>query len=83
MRTTLTLDDDVAVKLDRLRESRRTSLKALVNDALRLGLRNLEEPAKKPKEPFRIKAVSLGRCRLPNLDNIGEVLAIGEGEDYK
>ena len=83
MRTTLTLDDDVAVKLERLRENRRISLKALVNDALRLGLRHLDEPKKKPKEPFRIKAVSLGRCRLPDLDNIGEVLAIAEGEDYK
>ena len=83
MRTTLTLDDDVAVKLERLRGSRKASLKALVNDALRLGLRYLEEPTKKPKEPFRIKPVSLGRCRLPNLDNIGEVLAIAEGDDYK
>ena len=83
MRITLRLDEDVAAKLERLRESRGTSLKILVTDALRLGLRELEEPAKKPKEPFRIKTVSLGRCRLPNLDNIGEVLAIAEGEDYK
>jgi Ribbon-helix-helix protein, copG family len=38
MRTTLTLDDDVAAALERLRKSRDASLKDLVNEALRRGL---------------------------------------------
>jgi hypothetical protein len=38
MRTTLTLDDDVAVQLERLRRARDANLKDLVNEALRLGL---------------------------------------------
>jgi hypothetical protein len=37
MRTTLTLDDDVAAALERLRRSRRIGLKRLVNEALRRG----------------------------------------------
>jgi len=39
MRTTLTLDDDVTVQLERLRRARDASLKDLVNEALRRGLR--------------------------------------------
>ena len=38
MRTTLTLDDDVAAILERLRKSRDATLKNLVNEALRRGL---------------------------------------------
>ncbi len=34
----MTLDDDVAAALERLRRSRRVSLKSLVNEALRRGL---------------------------------------------
>jgi hypothetical protein len=34
MRTTLTLDDDVAVQLERLRRARDANLKDLVNEAL-------------------------------------------------
>ena len=83
MRTTLTLDDDVAVKLERLRESRRTSLKALVNDALRLGLRGMEQSPVPKTKPFRTRSVSLGRCFFDNIDNVAEVIAIAEGDDYK
>jgi len=38
MRTTLTLEDDVAALLLRLRERRKASLKTVVNEALREGL---------------------------------------------
>lgn len=44
MRTTLTLDDDVAAKIERLRKTRDQSLKDLVNDALREGLKHLAAP---------------------------------------
>jgi len=42
MRTTLTIDDDVAVQLNRLRCERDSSLKDLVNEALRRGLRDMK-----------------------------------------
>jgi metal-responsive CopG/Arc/MetJ family transcriptional regulator len=83
MRTTLTLDDDVAAALERLRKKKHeASLKDLVNDALRRGLREMDEP-KKAHKPFRTRSVDVGGFKIDNLDNIAEVLAIAEGEDYK
>jgi len=52
MRTTLTIDDDNAVRLERLRKERDIGLKDIVNAAIRSGLDRLEEPPKKC-EPVR------------------------------
>jgi len=52
MRTTLTLDDDVAAQIERLRKSRDMGLKDIVNEALRRGLMEMTAKPKK-KEPFR------------------------------
>jgi hypothetical protein len=60
MRTTLTLDDDVATVLERLRKARGESLKDLVNEALREGLKRLEAPRRKGK-PFRTNRWTWGR----------------------
>jgi hypothetical protein len=81
MRTTLTLDDDVATVLERLRKARGESLKDLVNEALREGLKRLEAPRRKRK-PFRTESVDLGACLLGNVDNVAEILAVTEGELY-
>ncbi len=81
MRTTLTLDDDVAAVLERLRKSRNASLKNLVNEALRRGLKDMS--SRKRRECLRTRSVALGRLRIAGLDNIGEALAIAEGEAYK
>jgi hypothetical protein len=81
MRTTLTLDDDVSIQLERLRRARDLSFKELVNEALRRGLRDMNAPSKK-REPFRTKAFHMGKP-LINLDNTAEVLAFIEGEDFK
>jgi mRNA-degrading endonuclease RelE of RelBE toxin-antitoxin system len=82
MRTTLTIDADVAAELERLRRARNKKFKDLVNEALRRGLRELAAPPKKQK-PFRTRSMDLGRCLIDNLDNIAEVLAIAEGEDFR
>ncbi len=81
MRTTLTLDDDVAVALEQLRKKRDVGLKDLVNEILRRGLNEMARPTR--REPFRTKGVSLGRMRLTTLDNIAESLATAEGEGFK
>jgi Ribbon-helix-helix protein, copG family len=81
MRTTLTLDDDVAVQLERLRRARDVSLKDLVNDALRRGLREMNAKPKK-REPFRTRAFNLGPF-LISIDNVAEAIAHAEGEGYK
>jgi hypothetical protein len=82
MRTTLTIDDDVAVELERLQKSRDVSLKELINDALRRGLREMREAPKKRK-PFRTRTYNSGKLLIENLDKTSEVLAIIEGEAYK
>jgi len=77
MRTTLSLDDDVAALLNRARRARNASLKKVVNEALRQGLRQMTAP---PQEfrPYRTPDVSLGRCRIGSIDDVSEALARGE-----
>jgi predicted flavoprotein YhiN len=82
MRTTLTLEHDVAAMLERLRKTRRQSLKSLVNEALRQGLERLASPPRR-REPFRTSAVSLGGCRIGSIDNVAEVLAVAEGDSFR
>ena len=81
MRTTLTLDDDVAIQIERLRRARDMSLKDLINDALRRGLREMREPPRKRK-PFRTQAFHMGPP-LIDVDNVAEALAYLEGEGFK
>lgn len=81
MRTTITIDDDVAASLERLRRARDGSFKDLVNEALRRGIKDMTARAK-PREPFRTRAVDLGQPLIP-VDNIGEALALAEGESFK
>ena len=82
VRTTLTLDDDVAALLRRIQKQRNCSFKELVNTAMREGLKNLEGQ-RKHSAPYRIRPVSLGRCLVPSLDDASEVLAVAEGESFK
>lgn len=82
MRTTLTLDDDVAAKLKA--EARRSgrSFRDIVNDTLRRGLATRRSaPAQKP---FKVTARDLGRLRPGlTLDSIGDLLEQVEGPLYK
>jgi hypothetical protein len=82
MRTTLTIDDDVAATLERVRGLRNASLKDLVNEALRRGLKDMTDRPKH-REPFRTESVALGAVRMDGIDNIGEALAIAESETFK
>jgi hypothetical protein len=82
MRTTLTIDDDIAAVLERLRRARDASLKDLVNEALRRGLKDMNGRPKR-REHFRTQSVALGRIRIAGIDNINEALAIAEGEAHK
>jgi hypothetical protein len=82
MRTTLTLEPDVAAALTRLRNRRKLKLKEAVNAALREGLARLDSPAA-PRRQFRTKTVDLGPCLLPSLDNIAEVIEFAEGANNK
>jgi len=82
MRTTLTLDDDVAAKLKA--ETRRSgkSFKDVVNEYLRLGLYAKKTPP--TGKPFRVEARDLGALRPGlNLDNIGDLLEQLEGPVHR
>jgi hypothetical protein len=82
MRTTLSLDDDVAALLRRALKRRGATLKGVVNEALRHGLPALERPPA-ARKPYRIEPWHGGIPRVPNLDDIGEILAAVEGEDHR
>lgn len=81
MRTTLTLDDDVAVRLGKLREEKDLAFKDLVNTALRRGLEALEGPGLQ-RPPYRLQAVNLGAPRIP-LDSIGDALELADGDAWR
>ena len=82
MRTTLTLDDDVAVRLQRERRRRQVSLKEVVNDLLRNGLDALGGPKREPGQ-FRTRGFDLGPSLVGSLDNVEEVLSRAEGEEHQ
>ena len=82
MRTTLTIDDDVAAQIEQLQAKRSESLKALINQLLRRGLKDFAVPPR-PREPYHTRAVALGRCLVGSVDDIAEALAVAEGEGYR
>lgn len=78
MRTTLTLDEDVAAKLKAAARKTQRSFRETVNEALRRGL--AAPPAAAGRRPFRVVARDLGELRPGlSLDNIGELLDRIEG----
>ena len=78
MRTTVTLDDDVAAKLKA--ESRRLArpFREVINEILRRGLASTRTASS--HQPFKVATLDMGRL-LPglSLDNIGELLEQVEG----
>ena len=79
MRTTLTLDDDVAAKLKAAAQER--PFKTVVNEVLRAGLRALEKGAP-PRRPYRTRGFDLGPSLVGSPDNVEEVLSRVEGEGH-
>ena len=78
MRTTLTLDDDVAARL--AAEARRSgrSFKETVNEALRAGI---EARRRRPSAaPFKVVPRKMGAVKVPGgLDSIPDVLEYLDG----
>ena len=59
MRTTLTIDDDVAERLKKLVHRRRISFKEAVNSALRRGL-SAPQPSRKSAKGFKVNTFRSG-----------------------
>jgi hypothetical protein len=77
VRTTLTLDEDVAARLKT--ESRRSGrpFKDVVNDYLRRGLEGAQSPA--PRKRFQVRARALGVRTGLDYDNVADLLEQIEG----
>lgn len=82
MRTTLTLDDDVAVRLEQEVRKRGEPFKTVVNDLLRAALDGRQTPRGK-RRAFRTEGFDLGASLVGSLDNIEELLARAEGESHR
>jgi hypothetical protein len=81
VRTTLTLDDDVAAKLRAEARQSGEPFKQIVNRALRLGLK-AQTPAK-ALPPFKVKTRDLGLRPGFDFDNIEELLEKIEGPFHR
>lgn len=79
MRTTLSLDDDVAALLKRAMKRNGTSLKEQVNAALRVGL--VAQPA--PARRRQVTRSFDGGAPVISLDSISDALALAEGEGHR
>ena len=77
MRTTLTLDDDVASLVNKEARKSGEPFKQVVNRLLRLGLTATKRPVRKP---FVVKPVKLG---LPHFEKVEELLEHLEGPDHR
>ncbi len=76
MRTTVTLAPDVAAAVENLRRERSTGVSEALNELVRRGL-----TVKPERKPFVPKSYPMGA--KVDLTNIGEVLELIEGPDYR
>lgn len=78
MRTTVTLDEDVAAKLTSLARRTGRAFRDVLNETLRLGL--VRPAPSSSREPFRVKTRDMGKLR-PGLalDNIADLIEQAEG----
>ena len=81
MRTTLTIDDDVLDRAKSLAGKLHVPFRQVVNEALRAGLRAVEEPAR--RRPYRTHPHKLGLKAGRDLNNVQELLAQIEGEAHR
>jgi len=82
MRTTLTLDEDVAAKLKAEQRRAGRTFREVVNEALRQGLASQRVTAK--RRSFEITASDLGDLKPGlSLDNVAELIERVEGPLYR
>ena len=82
MRTTLTLDADVAAKLKAAAQSEGRPFREIVNDTLRRGLVSRRETAR--RQPFEVSARDLGDLEPGlSLDDVQGLLERVEGSLHR
>ena len=80
MRTTLSLDDDVASLLQKEIRRSGSSFKEAVNQYIRLGITASKQ---KTGKPFVVKPLDLGLPPGLSYDNVEELLEVMEGPGHK
>ncbi len=80
MRTTLTINEDVAIKLKSMVRKTGQPFKQIVNQALQYGLQQLEQPPK--AKPYRTKPHSFGLRPGLSYDKINDFLDQLDVEEY-
>jgi len=83
MRTTLTLDPDVAAALREAQRLTGARQKALVNDALRRGLSSIAGGKKSRRIRYVTEAVDPGEPAISGIHSVYDMLAFAEGEDFR
>ena len=81
MRTTLSLDEDVAQRTKDLATKLKKPFKLVLNEALRKGLDQIEKPQK--RRTYKTTPHEMGLREGLSLDNIEELLAQVEGENRR
>lgn len=75
------LDEDVVALLERLSAERGVPVRELANRAIRDQLGHVPEQ-KRALAPFHTRPLNLGKQLVDNFDDVAEVLAKAEGENY-
>jgi metal-responsive CopG/Arc/MetJ family transcriptional regulator len=78
MRTTVTLADDVAAELDRMRRERSMGMSEALNELARAGMARKKEPRKK----FVQRTHAMGKEKI-DVTNVAEALEQAEGPNYR
>lgn len=81
MRTTLTLEDDLAAKLKAAMHERGESFKQTLNHFLRLGLSVHDRP--EPMSRFVVRARDLSPRPGYDFDNVAELVTQAEGPRHR
>jgi hypothetical protein len=81
IRTTVTLDDDVVVRVRRESRSRGASFRDTLNDLLRVALLGIDYRLN--RRTLAIQPTHMGHKPGLNYDNIESLLEYGEGDQHR
>jgi hypothetical protein len=79
----VTLDDDLAVRLEQRRAERGMTFKEALNDAVRRGLAAADHPEPAEAPAVTTRPLPLGRRLIGDIDSVAEALAAAEGEAFR
>jgi hypothetical protein len=79
----VTLDDDLAVRLQEQQAASGMTFKEVLNDAIRRGLTVADAQERADPEHATTRPLSLGRRLIGDLDSVAEALANAEGETFR